>query len=63
VPPDPLHASDPWRLDPSRFPRSVDLELSPEAYATLQAMSERRGRSMREIAAEILQQALDRPMS
>ena len=46
--------SDPWRLDPAKFPQRVDLELTDEVYAVLVAISERTGRSIAEVAAEIL---------
>ncbi len=46
--------SDPWCLDPAKFPQRVDLELTDEVYAVLVAISERTGRSIAEVAAEIL---------
>jgi hypothetical protein len=46
--------SDPWSLDPAKFPQRVDLELTDEVYAVLVAISERTGRSISEVAAEIL---------
>ncbi len=46
--------SDQWRLDPAKFPQRVDLELTDEVYAVLVAISERTGRSIAEVAAEIL---------
>ena len=55
--------SDPWRLDPARFPQRLALELTEEAYAALAAISERTGRSISDIAADVLAQspALDSP--
>jgi hypothetical protein len=46
--------SDPWRLDPAKFPRRFDLELTDEVYEVLVAISERSGRSIAEVAAEML---------
>ena len=46
--------SDQWRLDPAKFPQRVDLELTDEVYAVLVVISERTGRSLAEVAAEIL---------
>ena len=47
-----------WHLDPSRFPKRLDLELSDTALRHLQAISERTGRSVRELAEHFLSQAL-----
>ena len=47
-------ASDSWRLDPSRFPQRLDLELTAEVYEVLAAISERTGRSISEVAVEML---------
>jgi hypothetical protein len=52
-------STDPWRLDPARFPRRLDLELSDEVYDQLQSMSERTGRSISELVGEILEQSTD----
>jgi len=49
---------DPWRLDPSQFPRRVDLELSEQAMAHLEALSARTGRPIRDLAADLLSQAI-----
>ena len=50
-----------WHLDPSRFPKRLDLELSETALRHLQAISERTGRSVRELAEHFLCQALFKP--
>ena len=50
---DPGAASDSWRLDPSRFPLRLHLELTGEVYEVLAAISERSGRSISEVAVEM----------
>ncbi len=52
---------DPWRLDPARFPQRVDLELNDEAYAALAAISESTGRSIAEVAVEMLARCANTP--
>jgi hypothetical protein len=52
-------STDPWRLDPARLPKRLDLEVSDEVYAQLQSMSERTGRSISDLVGEILQQSAD----
>ena len=57
---------DPWRLDSARGPRSLDLELSHQCSARLQALSARTGRPARDIAADLLCQAIaaqDQPLA
>ena len=51
---DPRMSTDPFRLDPSKFPKRVDLDLSEEVYERLLALSRESGRSRQEIAEEIL---------
>ncbi len=46
--------TDPSRLDPDKFPWRVDLDLGEEVYERLLAMSQASGRSIQEIAEEIL---------
>jgi hypothetical protein len=46
--------TDPSCLDPDKFPWRVDLDLSEEVYERLLAMSQASGRSIQEIAEEIL---------
>ena len=48
--------TDPWQLDPDRFPKRVDIEVSDEAYELLTELSQRSGRSISEIAAAILEE-------
>lgn len=42
-----------YRLDPARFPRTLELEISEEAFQTLQALSQRSGRTIGDVAAQI----------
>lgn len=46
--------TDPSRLDPDKFPWHVDLDLSEEVYERLLVLSRESGRSIQEIAEEIL---------
>jgi hypothetical protein len=50
-----------YRLKPELFPRSQELNLSPQALLALQELSKRSGRSMGEIAEEIISKNLDSP--
>jgi hypothetical protein len=50
-----------WELDPSKFPKKLDLELSAEAMEQLRTTAQRTGRSEDELILEILDQALQRP--
>jgi hypothetical protein len=52
-----------WRLDPAKFPKRIDLELTEEVYGHLIAISQRTGRSISEIAVEILGQSIDTPLT
>ncbi len=47
--------SDPdrYKLDPSKFPKRLDLELDPAALRHLQAIAERSGRDLSEVAADL----------
>lgn len=49
--------SDLFQLDPSRFPQRIDLELSEEAIDRLEHLSRKTGRSIRDLAADLLSQA------
>lgn len=42
------------QLDPSRFPQRLDLELDPVVIERLQELADRSGRSISEVAAELL---------
>ena len=50
-----------WELDPSKFPKKLELELSAEAMEQLRTAAQRTGRSEDELILEILDQALQRP--
>jgi hypothetical protein len=44
---------DRYRLDPSRFPRRLELDLDPDALRQLEALAERSGRDLSEVAADL----------
>jgi len=46
--------TDPFRLDPDKFPKRLDLDLSEEVYERLLALSRKSGRSIQEIVEQIL---------
>ena len=50
-----------WELDPSKFLKKLDLELSAETMEKLRTAAQRTGRSEDELILEILDQALQRP--
>lgn len=43
-----------FRLDPAKFPRRVDLELTPELLEQLEAMARRSGRSLPDLITDLL---------
>lgn len=43
-----------WHLDPGRFPQRLDLDLSESALECLERLSRRTGRSIRDLAADLL---------
>ena len=47
-----------FRLDPSRFPRSLELSLAPEVLEALQEQARENGRSIDEIILGILDQSM-----
>lgn len=49
---------DCWRLDPTRFPQRIDLELSGALMDDLERLSARTGRPVRDLAADLLSQAI-----
>ncbi len=49
---------DPFRLDPASFPKRLDLEVSEEVWEHLATASARTGRSIGEVASELLGDAL-----
>lgn len=60
VPPASINATEHSlsQLEPSRYPRRIDLELSAEAMAYLDRHSASTGRPLRDTAADLLSQAL-----
>lgn len=52
---------DLWRFDPAIFPRRLDLVLSDHALDQLERLSLSSGRSMRDLAADLLCQAISDP--
>lgn len=48
---------DRWQLDPSRFPRRLDLELPVAVLEQLEHLSTSTGYSLAELAASILSRA------
>jgi hypothetical protein len=53
---------DAWTLDPSRMPRRLELELSEEAYAALELLSRRTGRSIRDLVEDVISQSISPPL-
>jgi hypothetical protein len=51
-----------WELDPSKFPKKLELELSAETMEQLRTTAQRTGRSDDELILEILDQALQSPL-
>ena len=49
---------DRYRLDPEKFPKQLDIDLSPEVLERLQEVAARSGRSVDELILEILDQYL-----
>ena len=47
-----------WTLDPSRFPKRLDLELSDRVLDHLGRLSAKTGRSVSDLASDLLCQAL-----
>jgi len=47
-----------YRLDPAKFPRRLELELDPAVLRRLEALAERSGRSISEVAAELFGRVL-----
>jgi hypothetical protein len=47
-----------FRLEPSRFPRSLQLSLAPEVLGALHEQARATGRSIDEIILEILDQSM-----
>ena len=51
---------DPWRLNPDLFPKRLEVELSADALASLDALSARTGRSVRDLVEDLLSRAVTR---
>ena len=49
---------DRYRIDPTKLPKPIELDLMPELKEKLHALSERSGRSIDELILEILDRAL-----
>jgi len=49
---------DCWRLDPTRFPQRLDLELSGALMDDLERLSASTGRPVRDLAADLLSQVI-----
>ena len=47
-----------WTLDPSRFPKRLDLDLSDRTLDVLARLSAKTGRSVTDLASDLLCQAL-----
>jgi hypothetical protein len=43
-----------FHLDPSKFPKRIDLDLSEEAVITIERLAARSGRSFAEVATDLL---------
>ena len=59
---DPQKAVDAWKLDSSKMPRRLDLELSEEAYEALEALSRRTGRPIRDLVEDLIVQSITPPL-
>ena len=59
---DPQKAVGAWKLDPSKMPRRLDLDLSDEAYDALEALSRRTGRPIRDLVEDFIAQAVTPPL-
>lgn len=48
-----------YRLDPAKFPRRIDLELSEPLLSHLEQLADRSGRSIDDLITEMLSRQLD----
>ncbi|MFM2080042.1 MAG: hypothetical protein RLZZ219_724, partial [Cyanobacteriota bacterium] len=53
-PPTPAMTAPLWRLDASRLPQRLELDLSPQLHRALERLSASTGRSMRDLAEELI---------
>ena len=49
------------RLDPSEFPRRIEVELSDEVVQKINAVAQKTGHSFSEVATDILSKAVSAP--
>jgi hypothetical protein len=59
---DPQKAVDAWKLDPSKMPRRLDLDLSEEVYEALEALRKRTGRPIRDLVEDFIAQSVTPPL-
>ena len=55
-------ALDAWKLDPSKMPMRLDLDLSEEVYDALEALSRRTGRPIRDLVEDFIAQSVTPPL-
>jgi hypothetical protein len=48
-----------YRLDPRQFPRRIELELAEEIFEAMQKLADATGRSVSEIATDILSRDIE----
>lgn len=48
-----------WRLDATKLPQRLDLDIPDELYAELEQLSARSGRSVRDIAQDLICRSID----
>jgi hypothetical protein len=59
---DPQKAVDSWKLDSSKMPIRLHLDLSEEVYEALEALSRRTGRPIRDLAEDFIAQSVTPPL-
>ena len=59
---DPQKAVGAWKLDPSKMPRRLDLDLSDEVYDALEVLSRRTGRPIRDLVEDLIAQSVTPPL-
>ncbi len=52
------HDEDRYRIDPSKLPKQIDIDLPPEVEDRLRKIAPMTGRSLDELILEILDQGL-----
>ena len=55
-------SADRWKLDPTKLPRRLDLDLSDEVYEALEALSRRTGRPIRDLVEDFIAQSVTPPL-